>query len=135
MRKLYLDIDGVLLTTKGSKPSADSEEFIEFITDNFDCYWLTTHCKGNKNTALKYLGSYFSQPIINKLMQVKETNWDCLKTEAIDFSSNFVWLEDSPMEAEKRVLRENQVLISLIIINLNNPDELKQIQRRLMNIK
>ena len=37
MRKLYLDIDGVILTTKGSKPYADSEEYVEYITDNFVC--------------------------------------------------------------------------------------------------
>ena len=56
MYKLYLDIDGVLLTTKNTKAANGAIEFIDFALSNFECYWLTTHCKdGSSNQVLCYL--------------------------------------------------------------------------------
>ena len=39
--KLYLDIDGVLLTRDGSLAN-HSTEFLRWAVENFECYWLTT---------------------------------------------------------------------------------------------
>ena len=50
---IYIDIDGVLLTKKQELPN-DSLEFIDFITKNYDCFWLTTHCRTGENKALHY---------------------------------------------------------------------------------
>ena len=94
MKRLYLDIDGVLLTTKQTRPASNVQEFINFVTSNFDCYWLTTHCKGNNQTVLKYLSEYFNKETLKKFETIKATNWTTLKTEAIDFNSDFFWLED-----------------------------------------
>ena len=56
MKKLYLDIDGVLLTTKNTRVADGAVEFIDLALSNFECYWLTTHCKdGNCNQVLKLL--------------------------------------------------------------------------------
>jgi len=30
-------------------------EFLFFVTEHFDCYWLTTHCDGDARTAFLYL--------------------------------------------------------------------------------
>ena len=49
MKKLYIDIDGVLLTIKNTQQPPFAIEFIDFITSIFDCYWLTTHCKTGDN--------------------------------------------------------------------------------------
>ncbi len=78
--KLYLDIDGVLVTTKNSKTKNFSKPFIKFVTEKFDCYWLTTHCKGEASTAIKYLTKYFPMVYLNMLKKIKPTNWDTLKT-------------------------------------------------------
>jgi hypothetical protein len=47
MTKLYLDIDGVLLTAKHTQAAPGVDDFVEFITQHFACYWLTTYCKGD----------------------------------------------------------------------------------------
>jgi len=50
--KLYLDVDGVLLAQESKNiPTTvlanHINEFLEFVLQNFDCYWLTTHCRNN----------------------------------------------------------------------------------------
>ena len=101
MVRLYLDIDGVLLTTKHTQAAPGVQAFIDFITSQFQCYWLTTHCKGNSATALAYLVRFLPLATVAKLQEtVHPTTWDALKTEAIDLQADFYWLEDSPMQAE-----------------------------------
>ncbi|KQS89808.1 hypothetical protein [Chryseobacterium sp. Leaf394] len=70
--KLYLDIDGVLLTAKQTKAAENAEELIIFAVKNFDCYWLTTHCKENEPQAINYLKNYFPNNIIDALRKVKQ---------------------------------------------------------------
>ncbi len=41
--RLYIAIDGVLLTAKDARATDHSEEFIDFIIIQYDRYWLTTH--------------------------------------------------------------------------------------------
>lgn len=127
MIPLYLDIDGVLLTLKQTRAADYAIEFIEFVTGSFDCYWLSTHCKGDARNAIRYLTPYFDEQILQLLSQVKPTNWDTLKTEAIDFSHDFIWLEDYPFNAEKEVLKKHGRLQNLILVDLHNRDELKTI--------
>ena len=44
-KKIYIDIDGVLLDYKTGEPAKHAEELIMFLTSGrYDCYWLTTHC-------------------------------------------------------------------------------------------
>jgi hypothetical protein len=127
VKKLYLDIDGVLLTTKQIKTADDVIPFIEFVTTNFDCYWLTTHCKGNIGTALNYLSDYFDSTTLKKLEKINPTNWITLKTEAIDFKSDFIWLEDYPFESEKKVLMKHNAIHKLITVDLNKVGELMRV--------
>jgi hypothetical protein len=126
-KRLYLDIDGVLLTVKQTKPADHSIAFIEFITGAFDCYWLTTHCKGDAKNAISYLTRYFNEQTLQLLHQVKPTSWETLKTEAIDFTHDFFWLEDYPFNSEKEVLIKNNRLASLVVVDLNTTDELRRI--------
>ncbi|MBT6004941.1 MAG: hypothetical protein HOG79_04410, partial [Prolixibacteraceae bacterium] len=64
--KIYLDIDGVLLMKDGSIPDF-AVELISFLKENFECYWLTTHCRGGENKAVQYLSKYYPTEIIEKL--------------------------------------------------------------------
>jgi len=130
MKKLYLDIDGVLLTKRNTSAADNSKEFIDFVIHHFDCYWLTTHCKGNSGTTIQHLAKFFDEKTLEKLSKIKATNWTTLKTESIDFSSDFFWIDDYAFEAEKNVLSANSSLSRLIIVDLNRKDELK----RVMNI-
>lgn len=121
---LYLDIDGVILTKDG-KEADHLLEFLNFATKKFDCYWLTTHCKGDVAPALEHVKGKVSEESFELLKKLKPTNWQTLKTEAIDFSEDFVWLDDYIMSSEKKVLLEENALFRFHEINLGeNPEQL-----------
>ncbi len=127
MIKIYIDIDGVILTKKNTQKADYAEEFIRFISNSFDCYWLTTHCKGKAKTAMEYLTPYFDNETLTLLAKFKPTNWNTLKTESIDFNAEFYWIDDCPFLAEREVLLKYNVLDRLIIVNHSNPMELMKI--------
>jgi len=132
MIKIYLDIDGVLLSRKQTIPN-NAEELIHYLIRHFDCYWLTTHCRGGENKTVEYLCRVYGDKYKSIFDRIKPTNWSDLKTEAIDFNSNFYWLEDFPFESEKEVLRKNDKLNSLVLIDLINPSELIRVLNLLKN--
>jgi hypothetical protein len=132
MTKLYLDIDGVLLTAKHTQAAPGVDEFIDFITQHFDCYWLTTHCKGDNAPAVRYLSRFLLPATLEKLrLAVHPTNWDTLKTEAIELASDFYWLDDQPFQSEIAYLQAHGMADRLIIIDLNRPDEFAVITKKL----
>ncbi len=128
--KIYLDIDGVLLT-KDKKVPEHGDQLLAYLVQNYDCYWLTTHCHGGGNNAMEYLSQYYPDSILEKLPRIKRTDWTTLKTEAIDFDSDFVWLEDCPFESEKIALSERDKIKSLIVVDLKREGELKLIQEKI----
>ena len=133
--KLYLDIDGVLLTSKHTQAAPGVDAFVTFVTQHFECFWLTTHCKGDSRTALKYLAQFLLPTTIDKLKDaVLPTNWDALKTEAIELTSDFYWVDDNPFQAEIACLQSNYVADRLIITDLNRSDELFAVQTKLLEV-
>ena len=131
--KIYLDIDGVLLTTKNTKAIFNAELFIDFLVNSFDCYWLTTHCKGDTKPTIRYLEQFFDSEIVELLKRIKATNWNTLKTEAIDFNSDFYWLEDNPFKSEIKVLEEYGLEDRLLTVDLNRNDEYDNLMSFLKN--
>ncbi|MBD2770458.1 hypothetical protein IC235_21445 [Hymenobacter sp. BT664] len=127
MPALYLDIDGVLLTRKQQMPEG-VVAFLNFALAHFDCYWLTTHCKGNAQTALRYLAATYPAAEIEKLRSVKPTDWDALKTEGIVLTNDFYWVDDYAFEAEKNILKACGKLDRLIMCDLNQVMELAKIR-------
>ena len=112
---IYLDIDGVLLKKHGG--SADNVlEFLKQITDDHDCYWLTTHCRNGSNQSVEYLKDKLPSEALQYLNKIKPAYWDTLKTEVIDFKKEFKWYDDYIMEAEENILKENDCLNSFIKI-------------------
>jgi hypothetical protein len=132
--KLYLDIDGVLLTSKQTRVADFANQFIGFVVENFHCYWLTTHCKGDSATVIRYLSRHFSQDIMQKLLSVKSTDWTTLKTEAIDFNSDYLWLDDNPFQSEIAILKSKSHEERLIKIDLSLSNELERIKNLLAEI-
>ncbi|MDO9231440.1 MAG: hypothetical protein Q7U36_03130 [bacterium] len=124
---LYLDIDGVILTKEGQE-AKHLFEFLDFATEKFDCYWLTTHCKGDGETALEYLEKKISTKSFDLLKKIEPTNWDLWKTEVINFDEDFLWLDDYIFDGEMEILKKNNASQKLIKIDLkNNPDQLLEI--------
>lgn len=132
MRKLYLDIDGVLLTKRNVRVADKAMELIDYALSNFDCYWLTTHCRTNDTKhVLCYLSEFFPDDAVDRLKAVKPTIWSTLKTEGIDFNSKFYWLDDCLFESEKKVMEQHNCLDSIIKVNLDCQDELSRIMQEL----
>lgn len=123
---IYLDIDGVLLTKEG-EPANGLTEFLSYVTDNHDCYWLTTNCQGDVQTVV----NHFSQKkiigeVLNLLLKVKPTTWS-YKTDAIDFTKDFLWLDDNLFLKEKWVLEGNNAMSKFVHFDLrSNPNQLKE---------
>jgi hypothetical protein len=119
---IYLDVEGTLLTKQGF-PAPYVEEFLELVISNHDCHWLTTHCEGDSRKLLDYLRDFFHGRIFNLLKTIKPTKWKTLKTDAIDFQSDFRWFDDNVLEAEKEVLKRHHCENRFVLVNLQtNPN-------------
>ncbi len=116
MMRLYLDIDGTLI--RRGVPAEGVSEFLAFATERFDCYWLSTHCQGDAKAVFLYLVGKLPEEAVPYLGKIKATSWDTMKTEAIDFSLPFFWLDDNLFDAERRVLGEHGALDCHIRIDL-----------------
>lgn len=74
---------------------------------------------------------FYPPEVIDMLRRIAPTSWDTLKTEAIDFSKPFVWLDDYAFQAEKGILKIHDAEECLVLINLNRPNELNSIKQKL----
>lgn len=122
---IYLDIDGVLLTSEG-KLAIGASEFIKYVVEHFDVYWLTTHCmNGTTEKAIQYVNQASSEDLRPWLEKIKPATWSLKKTEAIDFTKPFLWFDDVCFTGEKIDLHENNATNSWVEINLRTtPDQL-----------
>lgn len=127
--KVYLDIDGVLLT-KNQKIPEGAEALILWLEENAQCFWLTTHCRGGENKAVRYLMQFYPERFRRFFERVSPTDWQDLKTEALPLGEEFVWLEDVPFEAERMVLREFGQEECLVLVGLEREGELMRVYDR-----
>lgn len=132
---IYLDIDGVILT-RGVVPASHLDKFLRYILGNYSVFWLTSKYHGETRKILRYLSQFLSPEIISLLGQVKPTSFDLDKTEAIDFNSNFFWLDDELFDSEKNILRKRNVYDSWIELDLiKNPNQLLYLVNSKLNLK
>ncbi|VGO11827.1 hypothetical protein PDESU_00374 [Pontiella desulfatans] len=117
--KIYIDVDGVLLGKNNGdvQLAYKAKEFIRFALSQFDCYWLTTHCKGNAETALRYLRPYVDDETYRDLGRIKPTNFSVFKTEAIDPDEEFVWIEDELLQGEIKWLEDHGKMATWYPVN------------------
>jgi len=122
---IYLDIDGVLLANEENL-AIGAIDFIKYATDNFDVYWLTTHCMdGEKAHAIEYVQRATNEDLRLYLEKFKPVKWSLAKTEAIDFSKPFLWFDDDCYSGERLALNEHGVFNSWIEVDLSKyPDQL-----------
>lgn len=119
---IYLDIDGVLLTKSGNQAKF-VKEFLEYVLKNHQVYWLTTHCKGDAVFTIRFMERFFDEKTIELMKNILSTNWNTLKTEAIDFSKPFLWFDDHVLEVEKEILKKNNCFNSWVQIDLEKEPE------------
>lgn len=121
--KIYLDIDGVLRGT--ASPKEDIIALLRYCLDNYagSIYWLTTHCHSGVNRTNFALRGEFPDDLVNELYtKVLPTNWETMKTEAIDMDSDFIWFDDNLFETEKKILAQNYVLDGFFRMNPKDPE-------------
>ena len=129
--KLYFDIDGVLVG-RGRKPALHVIEFLKTATEKHDCYWATTHCKGDATDDMNKYMKEASPEVASYCEKIKPTKWAQHKTEIFDYSSDFLWFEDAPFEIEKEVLEKHGKLSSLVVVDLiANPNHLGELVKLL----
>ncbi len=126
--KVYLDIDGVLLANE-ENPALHAEELIHYLTENYEVYWLTTHCRGDAVHTQQHIARHFPKQItLRALGKIQATNWDTWKTEAIDFSQPFYWIDDDLFDEEERELVARGARGRFINVDLRqNPAQLLDI--------
>lgn len=122
---IYLDIDGVLLANE-TNLSEGAAEFIKYAAENFDVYWLTTHCMdGTTEHAIEYLQRGSEENLRPWLEKFKPVTWSLAKTEVIDFSKPFLWFDDDCFSGERLALNEHGVFNSWIEVDLRKyPDQM-----------
>ena len=123
--RLYLDIDGVILANEENL-SIGAAEFLQFATDNFETYWLTTHCmEGDPIHAIEYIQRTTDKNLRPYLEKLKPTTWSIAKTEAIEFDEPFLWFDDDCYADERAALKDHGVFSSWIEIDLSkHPEQL-----------
>lgn len=122
---IYLDIDGTIKDTLASQE--DIIQFIEYCLDNHQVYWLTTHCRNGCNRTYEVL-DFLPDSLRKRTFEIKETDWNALKTDAIDFDGGgkFLWFDDVILLAELDVLLMNNADRGFFKIEADNPHCLQE---------
>jgi hypothetical protein len=123
---IYLDIDGVLLADE-SRRARHAQEFLKLVLETCpdSTYWLTTHCKGDAAIPVRRIGHLFDAEMAPLMTMIKPTTWDLAKTEAIDFSTPFLWFDDICFDFEKKTLLQHGAIDNWIKVDLRkHPDQL-----------
>lgn len=126
---IYLDIDGVLLVNE-THAANYADELLQAILKGFpdSTYWLTTHNWQGENRAKEVLAPYLKPKTVPLLDKIKPTEWKEMKTEGIDFSKKFLWLDDDQWPEELETLEKHHSTDNFILIDLvKNPDQLREL--------
>jgi hypothetical protein len=134
---IYLDIDGTLihedLTDNYGKPAKGLEEFLIALRP-YDTYWLTTHCTdGDPIHAQKKLKAVLPEALHADIERIKPTTWSLLKTEGIDWNSEFIWFDNDIYTAEWDRFKTAESNQQVIEVNLrDNPEQLVEIVNEIL---
>lgn len=137
--KIYLDIDGTMihedLTENYGKPAHGLEEFLIALRP-YDTYWLTTHCMdGDPLNAQQKMKAVVPISLFNDIDRIKPTTWKSLKTEALDWSGDFIWFDNDIFREEWDRFETATSNQRVIEVNLrNNPNHLVEITRDIIEM-
>lgn len=130
---IYLDIDGTLIhedIEQMGKPASGLAEFIIALRPH-DTFWLTTHCMdGDPERAQAILKRLLPEELHSDIDRIKPTTWSTQKTDAIDFTQEFIWLDDTLMDGEEKALREKATKDRQWFVRMDltkNPEQLRDV--------
>lgn len=129
MKNIYLDVDGVILLDDLENAGRGALRLALFLIylGNLQAdglcrlFWLTTHCKDGSDTkVLTYLKQRLEEHEYDLIcrMKIRPATWNELKTDAIDFSQDFLWLDDDAQLQELEVLHTHGMEHKLVEIDL-----------------
>lgn len=123
-QNIYLGIDGVIIT-RGVMPALHLDRFLKYILANYSVSWLSSRCRGSSEYTVKYLSQFLFSDTVSLIERIKPTSFQLDKTEAIDFSKEFFWLDGQLFDSEKNILKEHGEYDSWIELDLiKNPNQL-----------
>ncbi len=126
---VYLDIDGVLLANE-SNAANYADEFLQAVLAAYpdSTYWLTTHNWRGENRTKEVLAPHLRPETVPLLDKIKPSVWNEMKTDGINFSEKFIWLDDDLWQDELKVLEQHNATDNFILIDLQkNPNQLKDV--------
>jgi hypothetical protein len=135
--KIYLDIDGTMIHEDRwdlPNPAATGlEEFIVALRP-YDTYWLTTHCTtGDPEKAQRIMKNVLPESLHADIDRIKGTVWSDMKTEALDWESDFIWFDNDIFDAEWKALEKCNDNQSVVQVDLRtNPKQLIEITRDIL---
>lgn len=121
------------LTENYGKPAVGLEEFIIALRPH-DTYWLTTHCMdGNPEHAQVMMKKHLPKELHQDIEKIRPTVWSDMKTEALDWDTDFIWFDNDIFEQEWKDLErcgDNQFVVQVDL--KKNPSQLIEITRDLI---
>ena len=120
---IYLDVDGVLRGT--ASPKEYIVKLLKHCLEHYQTstYWLTTHCKHGENRVERALRGELPDELVEQICNAfQAADWDVLKTDAIDFDSDFVWFDDNLLWSERAVLEKHDALDKFFRMNPRDPE-------------
>ena len=117
---LYLDVDGGILGRDEAGREAlvpTLEEILEYAARTYRCFWLTTQERGEGDGVVRHLAPHCSSAVVPLLRRFQVAHWDALKTEAVDFSRPFIWIDDRPLWTEIKALEDRNCLYSWLRVD------------------
>ncbi len=118
MATIYLDVDGVLLRRSpinsfGFEVSPHAEEFLTNLVASYRVRWLTTRCRAGMPNDVARAFRHAMQvtnlpPKLAELIDLVEpAPWNACKTEGIDLTADFFWIDDNPTPRALQVLAQH----------------------------
>lgn len=118
---VYIDIDGPLI--RDAKPTPNCFEFLRWaykgssplLADHARCSRLACWNPARLRHAI---GCPELPSEIDALLRaIKPTEWSGTKISRIDLASDFIWIDDDPLQVEIDALRERGLLHRLLIVD------------------
>ena len=135
--KIYLDIDGTMIHEElgpmWGKPATGLEEFLIALRP-YDTYWLTTHCTTRDPVnAVRIMKAVLPESLHADIERIKGTVWSEMKTEALDWDSDFIWFDNDIFPEEWQALEKCKENQSVVQVDLRtNPNQLEEITRDIL---
>jgi len=138
MTNVYLDIAGTLVYTNqyGQRMAALGLEELLVSLRPHTTFWLTTYCTdGDPTRAQEIMKALVPTSLHEDIMRVRPTVWSVQKTEGVDWTQPFIWLDDTIGPEERRRFTTTLPQQRFIQINLHqNPHQLHDIAALLSTI-